>query len=598
MSSSDPPSTMHTFEADLPRKQKVILVMDMVESVRLMAANETDVIQRWRQFVHQATDGVLPTHGGRLVKSLGDGIMVEFDDARQAVGAALQLHRSMNSGNAGLPPEQQMLMRAGIHDSHVYVDSIDIYGAGVNLAARVATLAGPGEIVVTAPVRDGLTDGLDAELEDLGECYLKHVEEPVRVYRAGPAGPRPVVTPQREYAATLQPTIAVIPFEARSNEPEHFAIGELIADGVIGQLSRTADLRVISRLSSTAFRGRQASVADIETQLGATYVLSGSYIASGGKLLISAELADARSNQVAWAERLSGDVGDLLQIDSELCHRIAAAAHSAVLNTEVQKALSKPLPTLESCSLLLGGIALMHRSSAREFERGRAVLDALVERHNKVAAIRAWLAKWYVMRIMRGLSDSPARDTRLALEQTERALDIEPDHALTLAVQGHAYCQLSGEFDKAHDCLDRAVAANPNEPMAWLFKSVLSTMWGSSAKSVDEAEHSCALSPLDPLKYYFDLFLAAALLADHDHAKAMFYAKRSLRGNRTHAPTLRMLLTAQVESGLMDDAHVTLKQLFQETPMLTVSNYLAFGSAASSTRQRCAAAMRALGVPE
>jgi adenylate cyclase len=241
---------------------------------------------------------------------------------------------------------------------------------------------------------------------------------------------------------------------------------------------------------------------------------------------------------------------------------------------------------------------MMHRSSMRDFDRSRQALDALIERHGRIAAPRAWLAKWYVMRVIRGLSDSPQYDTQLALEQTKRALDCEPENALTLAVEGYANCQLLGDFDTANSRLNKSISMNPNEPMAWLFKSVLSTMWGSAEDSVVEVEFATLLSPIDPLRYYFDLLLAAALLTNNEHERAITHAKQSLRANKHHSPTLRVLLTAQVESGQTDDARETLSALLLEEPNLSVSSYLSMGSANSITRQRCAAAMKILCVPQ
>lgn len=582
----------------LPQYTKVLLVMDVVESVRLMEADEQGIVQRWQQVVGHVVAAVLPQHGGRMVKSLGDGLMLEFPNAQSCVRAAFAIQQFSRDTNEGLPPERQMHLRMGTHVADFVADEHDIYGSDVNLAARLTTLAGPGEIIASAELRDQLAPVLDGDVEDMGECYLKHVAEPVRTYRIGPAGPAPVLTAVNGPNAEIVSTIAVVPFEARSNEPEHFAIGELIADGIIAQLSRTSGLRVISRLSTTHFRGRHSSLREVDTHLAATYVLSGGYVASGTRILIMAELADVRNNQIVWAERVSGDVGDLLQAQSELLNRIANVAHKTLVEGEVQRALVQPLPRLDSSSLLLSGISLMHHASLRDFERSRQVLTAVIERHNRAATTRAWLAKWHILRIMRGLSDSPERDARLALDQTKRALDIEPDNALTLAVEGHAYCQLVGDIDKAESQLSRALAANPNEAMAWLFKSVLSTMWGTVEDSVTEVEYASALSPVDPLKYYFDMLLASALLASNQHERAIALAKSSIRANRHHSPTLRVLLTAQAESGQIDDAKVTLQSLLREEPGLTISSYLAIGSATSMTRQRCAAALRTLGVPE
>jgi adenylate cyclase len=581
-----------------PHDTKVIAVLDVVESVRLMEQDQNDFIQRWHYFVEQAREHVLPLHGGRMLKSLGDGLMLEFADAQGCVKASFALQDLCHKGNEGRQPERKMYLRFGAHLAEFVSDQHDIYGTDVNLTARVATLAGPGELVVTASLRDRLAAGLDADIEDLGDCHLKHVNEPIRAYRVGPIGHAPVIDREPEGRQDLRPTIAVIPFESRSTEPDHFVIGELLADGVISQLSRSRDLRVISRLSTTAFRGRAGAMPDIESYLDASFVLSGSYVASGGKLLVMAELADTRRKEIVWADRISGDVSDLLQAQSGMLNWLAAMTARTLIDAEVLRSLAQPMPRLDSSSLLLGGIAMMHRSSVADFERSRKALDALIERHSRIATPRAWLAKWHVMRIIRGLSDSPQRDTQLALDQTKRALDSEPENALTLAVEGYAHCQLLGDFTTSTDRLSRSIASNPNEPMAWLFKSVLSTMWGSAQDSILEVEYASSLSPVDPLRYYFDLLLASALLTNNEHDRAIEHARQSLRANRHHSPTLRVLLTAQVELGRTDDAQATLRALRQEEPGLSVSAYLAIGSAGSITRQRCAAAMRALGVPE
>ena len=581
-----------------PHDTKVIAVLDVVESVRLMEQDQNDFIQRWHYFVEQAREHVLPQHGGRMLKSLGDGLMLEFADAQGCVKASFALQDLCRKGNEGRRPERKMYLRFGAHLAEFVSDEHDIYGTDVNLTARVATLAGPGELVVTASLRDRLAAGLDADIEDLGDCHLKHVNEPIRAYRVGPIGHAPVIDRELGNRQDLRPTIAVIPFESRSNEPDHFVIGELLADGVISQLSRSRDLRVISRLSTTAFRGRAGAMPDIESYLDASFVLSGSYVASGGKLLVMAELADTRRNEIIWADRISGDVADLLQAQSGMLNWLAAMTARTLIDAEVLRSLAQPMPRLDSSSLLLGGIAMMHRSSVADFERSRKALDALIERHSRIATPRAWLAKWHVMRIIRGLSDSPQRDTQLALDQTKRALDSEPENALTLAVEGYAHCQLLGDFTTSTDRLSRSIASNPNEPMAWLFKSVLSTMWGSAQESILEVEYASSLSPVDPLRYYFDLLLASALLTNNEHDRAIEHARQSLRANRHHSPTLRVLLTAQVELGRTDDAQATLRALRLEEPGLSVSAYLAIGSAGSITRQRCAAAMRALGVPE
>ena len=291
------------------------------------------------------------------------------------------------------------------------------------------------------------------------------------------------------------------------------------------------------------FWGRTTTIAEVAKTLGANYVLSGSYVASSGKLLIMAELADVRTGAVVWSERIAGDVADLLQEKSELSHRIASAVHNAVMQSEVQSTLIKPLPTLESCSLLLGGIALTHRASSRDFDRAREALDALVERHPRAAQARAWLGKWYILRVVRGMSDAPDSDARRAIEQTERALDAEPECTLALAIQGHALCQLSRDVEGAARRIDEAIQLNPNESLGWLYKSVWSSMWGSTEASVQEAEIATRLSPIDPMKYYYDMILAAGPVQQWTPTtEPSDWHERSLRANRHHQPTLRVLL--------------------------------------------------------
>ena len=209
-----------------PRHTKVLLVMDVVESVRLMEQDEDEFVQRWQRLVERV-EAQLPQHGGRIVKSLGDGLMIEFGEAAAFSRAALGIQQINAELNTAGESSRRMHLRMGAHLAEFVSDRHDIYGTDVNLTARISTLAGPDEIVITSELRDQLTDGLDAELEDLGDCYLKHVAEPVRAYRVGRAGPAPVLA-AAESLAPLRSTVAVVPFEARSNESEYFAVGDLI----------------------------------------------------------------------------------------------------------------------------------------------------------------------------------------------------------------------------------------------------------------------------------------------------------------------------------------------------------------------------------
>ncbi|MBX3609805.1 MAG: hypothetical protein KF871_07890 [Hydrogenophaga sp.] len=583
-----------------PLRHKTVLVIDLVESVRLMAANEAQVVSHWRSFVQFATSEVLPERGGRLVKSLGDGLLAEFEHPSQAVRAALALHRHFDAANRQLPAAEQMYLRAGINATQLYVDDVDVYGHGVNLAARVADLAAPGETVVTASVYDALVIGVDADVQDRGESYLKHWPEPVRTWSVTPVNEHtPVVrlpTPA-ESASDFRPGVAVVPFETRTHAQEHFVIGELIADGVITQLSRSQDLRVISRLSTSAFRGRGSTPAEIGQRLEASYTLSGSYVSFGDKVVITAELSDNRRNEVVWADRLSGDTLDLLQAESELITRLSEATASAVLHHLVQRTLVQPVPQLESNALMLGGITLMHRSTPRDLKRSHELLEAVVDRHKRVATPWAWLAKWHIMQVVQGLAADPSREFREAIGVADRALDLEPSSSLAMAIKGHALCHLGADVDLSRQLLVQSTEINPNDAMAWLYLSVWSTLWGVPDDSVAEAETALRLSPLDPQKYYFEMMLANCYLATHRLSDAIRLGQASMKKNRFHAPTIRAVLIAQFESGDLTGARGSFDMLRQVQPDLTIAKYRSTGGD-SPMRKRAVHAFSALGMPD
>ncbi|MEZ5643951.1 MAG: adenylate/guanylate cyclase domain-containing protein [Burkholderiaceae bacterium] len=583
----------------LPLQQhKVVMVLDLVESVRLMAQDEAGVVSRWQGFLRHVNADILPAHQGRLVKSLGDGLLAEFDRCDAAVKAGLALQQHFRPGNARLPADRHMHLRIGINATHLYVDSNDVYGHGVNLAARVADLGSAGDIVITPSVKDQLVEDLDATLEDMGESHLKHWPHPVRTWLVRPppgqwAAPR---LPQAQLPET-RATIAVIPFDCRAQSHEQLVIGDLIADGVIAQLSRSQHLRVISRLSTASFRGRTQSHEHVHATLDAAYILSGSYVSVGDRVVVMAELSRSADGEVLWAERLANAVADLLADESQLVCALAEACAHHLLQAEVQRALTQAIPRLDSNALLLGGITLMHRSTKRDMERSRELLDAVIDRHKRVATPWAWLAKWQIMQVVQGLTLEPVKAFQQAIDMSNRALDLEPQSSLALAVQGHAICHLGSNIDESQKLLAQATSLNPNDAMAWLYSSVWSHMWGRAEDSVSAAQNALALSPLDPQRYYFEMMLANSYLAIGDLERSIAFCKSSLSRNRYHLPTVRALLFGQYEAGQIDDARKTLDLLLQLQPDLTVSKYLASGSR-SKTRQHGARVLAAMGLPD
>jgi adenylate cyclase len=580
-----------------------LLIIDVVESVRLMEANEQDAVRQWQRLVELVVHDVLPEHAGRLVKSLGDGLMLEFATARPAVHAALHIQQLCHATNHGVAPQKRMQLRAGIHTGTYVKDAHDIYGADVNLAVRLTTLAGPGETIVSAPVRDQLTPVLDGDIEDLGDCYMKHLATPVRAYRVGDAGAAPVIEPGSSRPLDLRPTIAVIPFAARGAEPGHALIGEAVADELIAALSKTAELHVISRLSTTVFRERTASadgaLADIRQHLGATFVLSGRCTVFGSHMTLFVELAEADGGRIVWAENLKGSVAGLFNPDDDMLSRIVSAVSSAVMRHELQRAQNQALPTLEGYTILLGAIAMMHRTDHHDFDKAKLMLEHLIERSKRHPVPHAWLATWHVLRAAQGWSQDPVEESKRALKCTQQALDSEPTCSLALAVDGLVHSYLLRDFDTATQRNEAALSANPNESLAWLFKGTLLSFKGNGNGALDAADRALKLSPLDPMRYFYDSLAATAALSDANYIRAIELAKRSLRANKMHTSTYRALVLAQALSGQIEEAKGTLTLLRPLDPGLTITSFLKRYPGQDETQKSLyASAFRAAGLSE
>lgn len=580
------------------RSLKVLLVMDVVESVRIMEQDQDGFVRRWQKLVEQAEQQILPLHGGRIVKSLGDGLMLEFASAQGSVKAAFALQHFSRQANVGLQPEHQMYLRIGGHLASFVTDQHDIYGTDVNLTARFCTLAGPGEMVVTAELRDNLTANLDADIEDLGECHLKHVEKPVRAYRIGPMGEHPVIAAGSAVRLDLRPTVAVIPFAMRSSEPGHEMLGEALADEVIAALSRTSELHVISRLSTTVFRERHEAVEDIRTHLGATYILSGTCRSVGTQLALFVELIDAKTEKLVWADNLKGQVHGVFATDDELISRLVAAISSSIMSQQLQRARSQALPTLDGYTLLLGAVSLMHRTGFSEFDRAREMLEHLIDRSRRHPIPHAWLAKWHVLRVQQGWTENAELEAKRALDCTKRALDFEPECTLALTVDGFVHTNLLKDFDTATQRYEHALSINPSESMAWLLMGTLHAFKGEGEVALKASERALGLSPLDPIRYFYDALAASAAISAGNYPRAIELAKRSLRVNRTHTSTLRALAIAQSLDGQIEEAQKTVTQLLVLEPTLTVTSFLQRSPSSRFEMGRiCADALSTAGLP-
>ncbi len=583
--------------SELHRVRRAIVVVDVVESVRLMQADEAGTIERWRRLVHGVRAEVLPRFGGRMVKSLGDGMLLEFASALAAMSCALAIQAAARPVNEGKPADERLELRIGAHVADVVVDADDVYGAGVNLAARVAGLAQAGEVVVTDQLRDELGPGFDLHIQDLGHCYLKNLAQPVRAFRVAAADPG-----QRSWRParheSMQPTIAVLPLSCMDDSPQTRVRLDLVASELIAALSLSGHWHVVSRLSSESLKGRPGSEQELAGFVGADYVIAGQGGESGGALHAQVVVSRAESGQVLWNERLSTPSGGKLEDDTQVAMRIAAAASSVILGQELRRGAHSSLPNLEAYAVLFQSISLMHRSSQEAVDQATRGLEYLIDRNPRAPEPRAWIAKCHVLRVAHGKHSNALEESARARDHVRRALDLQPEHALAWAVDGLVQMFINRDLEGAAASYALAIRANPNESLAWLFQSSIHAHRAQGQAALACVERAARLSPLDPLDHYFNGFTAWACIAAGDYARAEQHALRAMQSDCTHRPTFLTLAQAQALLGKHDLARKTAQRLVELIPGFTVSRYLAgFPGGETDFARMLGHTLRDIGVP-
>jgi class 3 adenylate cyclase len=569
---------------------RTVVVVDLVESVRLIAHDEEGTVRRWQTFVHEVVTRSLPEHGGRLVKRMGDGLMLEFESVPPAIRCTLDMFTTLAAHSPPAASPSAMRLRASAHVTDVIVDEHDLYGAGVNLAARLLQLADPGGIVVSGEVRDRLVPGLDAEVEDLGECYLKHIDEPVRAHRLSPPPAEAAWMPPM-IANALRPAIAVVPFDAPNQDAMQQLLGDAVADELIASLSRSPELTVVSRLSTSVFRGRAGALPSIRTHLRADYVLAGTMHIANERLRLVVELTEATSAKVVWAGDVRGSVPGVFSGDDPMVHDLTHRVCSALARRQVERARREPLATLESYCLLMAAVNLLHGTAWHDFDRAREMLEHLVDRDRRHAAPHAWLAKWVVMRVQQGWSSAMRRDTS-RVDCTRRA-----GHRPRLfAVAGDLLLRALQPDERPDGAAHRYELRRPRTRASrWRALQRHAACVQGGGPAVHAAERALGSSPLDPMRYFFESLTATAPRRRQyertiEHARALLH--------RTHTSTLRAMAIAQVQLGRLEEARETVRALMVLEPHLTISGYLDRSpSSGFATGKLWSDSLAAAGVP-
>lgn len=551
----------------------VVAFVDVVESVRLMQVDEAGTIRRWRRFVAEVAEHVLPATGGRLVKSLGDGMLLEFGSVPQAVAAAHAMHRRIRASDLPDSPDTALWLRVGVHVAQVVRDSLDLFGAGVNLGARIAAAAQPGEVLVSAEARAQLLPGLDGEIEDAGECYLKHIDGTHRLFRVSPPEPATAWRPTGA-RTSLRPTIGVAPMQPGAGGTPLPALAAALSDDLVAALAKVPHLLVVSRLSTAALIGRQLEAADLAQLLGVQYLVRCQLGVAGAWLDLRADIFEASSGQVVWQGGHRVAVGNLLGPGDPLPASLTRDITEALLKRQIDLAHQAALPTLAGYTLLLSAISHLHSLGRQDMARSRHMLEHLVDRHPRAPEARVWLAKWHFMQIAQVSSTDGGETAHRTQTLLDQVLEEEPSHTLALALSGHMAAYVHADLPLAERRLTQAVQSGPNESLAALFLAQVYVNTGRPEAAVQSVEQATALSPLDPLGYYYDLFAASAYSAAGHHAQALALTQRSLRQNTLHLSSWVQLIIEQVLVGQLEDARASAARYLVMRPTASVHRYL------------------------
>jgi class 3 adenylate cyclase len=570
------------------RATKVIAVADVVESVRLMEHAEHEFIGRWHSFVNYVHEQA-PLHSGRLHKSLGDGLMLEFADAAGCIRAALAMQAWFRDVNQGLAPEEHVHLRIGAHVADFVADKYDIYGTDVNLAARIATLAGPGEVVISQALRDRLGRALPLHLVDLGPCHLKHVKQPVHAYRIGQAGAPPVL-PAQEIG--LRASVAVLPFPT-DGAPVGGIAGETLTDELVSALARSDALQAVSRMTAAAEAERDSSAP----QPAPRYLLAGRARSQGGSLALYAELADTVSGHVVWADSFRPASAETGLLDSRLLAQVLAGVHGAVIQHEVQGAADRPLPALDGSSLLLASIGLMHRLAPLDMEQARRMLEHLLERWRRHPMPHAWLAHLHILQVQQACAGFARHDASLARAHATAAAQADPGSPLVLALEGYTYLHGTRNSEAAAERYGQALSLRGQHSLALLFHAELLALRGATQQARDAAAQARDSLSLEPLRFIYDAIAALCALADGDAPAAAQLAHAALQRNPRYVPAWRTLVVAQVESERLGEARASRQQLLKRQPAFTVSAFIGSTPLREDLEARFADALVQAGAP-
>ena len=582
------------------RKLAAILVADVVGFSRLAGADEERLLARLRALRSDLIDPTVAVHKGRVVKRTGDGAIVEFRSAVDAVRCAIEIQDAMVERNAGVPEDRRIVFRMGVHVGDVVEESDgDLMGDGVNIAARLEGVALPGAICLSEDAYRQVKARLDLAVTDMGETKLKNIAEPMRTFSLQ-VGAREVPKPAAPEAkppapASEKPSIAALPFQNMSGDPEQEYFVDGLVEDILTGLARVKSLTVIARNSSFTYKGRAVDVRQVGHELGARYVLEGSVRKAGNRLRITVQVIEAETGAHLWADRFDGALEDVFDLQDQITDKVVGVVEPSVQRSEIERSRRKRPENLDAYDLCLRALPHMTHIGPEGARIAAEFLEDALKLDPDYALAHAILAWSRQILFLQGGFD-PANKTA-ALAHARSAIGARVDDATALAIGGFVMSQLGGDQSTALSAIGRALLLNPSCATAHYMAGAPNAYAGNYAAATMHAERALRLSPFDPLAWYAPLVHGLVALAEGRYGDAAAGYAKSVEMNPGSA-MLRYWTAAMLAlSGQIEDGKAAAAEALRINPQLRIRVAFEVG-VPRPLAEKVAEGMRLLGLPE
>jgi adenylate cyclase len=563
-------------EDRVDRRLAAIWAGDIAGYSRLMGVDEEGTLRQLKAHRRELVDPKITEHRGRIVKTTGDGMLVEFVSVVDAVRCAVDIQRGMAERNASVPADKRIEFRIGINVGDIISDDNDIYGDGVNVAARLEALAEPGGICVSRNVHDQVRDKLSFGFEDMGEQTVKNIARPIGVHRISLAETAPLVNPaavasKPEPASSNRPSIAVLPFANMSGDPEQEYFADGISEDIITSLSKLRWFFVIARNSSFAYKGKAVDVKRAARELGVRYVLEGSVRKGGNRVRITAQLIDAATGNHIWADRYDGDLTDIFALQDEITKKVVAAIEPKLLEAEGIRSQNRSPEDLDAWDMVIQANSLFWRLTKTEGDAAIAILRRAVERYPDYGPAHSMMAFMLLVsgRLAWALADLEAQ-IREAEVLATRAVSLDnSDPWAHLALGFVAYTKRS--TDEAVEEFQRALELNPNFAAAHGYMGLALALAGRCEEAIAHSELAIRMSPHDPQNAVFNVALAAAYYLEGRFTEAVSFGRKAIQQRPEFGGGHRIYVSSLAQAGQIDAARAALQRLKELQPSMSIA---------------------------